>query len=145
MKRWRQARKQGSSFGVVATLAKAAAQADGSFELRVVDADRPDAAGRAHVEFDAGAARDFTTRNLKALVGLELGYSTAEMKARVLHHDGAALDDDRPLDELDLRSGDTLTVTVNYGKTGEKKTERLSVAGLYRQFVARGETVRYEL
>ncbi len=41
--------------------------------------------------------------------------------------------------------GDTLTVTVNYGKTGEKKTERLSVAGLYRQFVARGETVRYEL
>ena len=43
------------------------------------------------------------------------------------------------------KSGDTLTVTVNYGKTGEKKTERLSVAGLYRQFVARGETVRYEL
>ena len=41
--------------------------------------------------------------------------------------------------------GDTLTVTVNYGKTGEKKTERLSVAELYRQFVARGETVRYEL
>ena len=40
MKRWRQARKQGSSFGVVATLAKAAAQADGSFELRVVDAER---------------------------------------------------------------------------------------------------------
>ena len=43
------------------------------------------------------------------------------------------------------KRGDTLTVTVNYGKTGEKKTERLSVAGLYRQFVARGETVRYEL
>ena len=41
--------------------------------------------------------------------------------------------------------GDTLTVTVNYGKTGEKKTETLSVAELYRQFVARGETVRYEL
>ena len=43
------------------------------------------------------------------------------------------------------KRGDTLTVAVNYGKTGEKKTERLSVAGLYRQFVARGETVRYEL
>ena len=43
------------------------------------------------------------------------------------------------------KRGDTLTVTVNYGKTGEKKTERLSVAELHRQFVARGETVRYEL
>ena len=43
------------------------------------------------------------------------------------------------------KRGDTLTVTVNYGKTGEKKTETLSVAELYRQFVAGGETVRYEL
>ena len=40
--------------------------------------------------------------------------------------------------------GDTLTVTVNYGKTGEKKTETLSVAELYRQFVAGGETVYYK-
>ena len=43
------------------------------------------------------------------------------------------------------KRGDTLTVTVNYGKTGEKKTETLSVAELYLQFVAGGETVRYEL
>ena len=43
------------------------------------------------------------------------------------------------------KSGDTLTVTVTYGETGKKKTERLSVAELYRHFVARGETVRYEL
>ena len=41
--------------------------------------------------------------------------------------------------------GDTLTVTVTYGETGKKRTEKLSAAELYRQFVARGETVRYEL
>ena len=49
MKRWRQARKQGSSFGVVATLAKAAAQADGSFELRVVDAERETSKVASHL------------------------------------------------------------------------------------------------
>ena len=78
-------------------------------KLSVVDEDRPDEAGR-YIEVDEGASRDFTTRNLKVLVGMELGYSTAEMKARALHHDGAALHDDAPLSELDLRSGDTLTV-----------------------------------
>ena len=41
--------------------------------------------------------------------------------------------------------GDTLTVTVTYSETGKKRTEKLSAAELYRQFVARGETVRYEL
>ena len=34
--------------------------------------------------------------------------------------------------------GDRLTVTVNYQETGETKTEELSVAELYRQFVEGG-------
>ena len=52
-------------------------------KLSVVDEDRPDEAGR-YIEVDEGASRDFTTRNLKVLVGMELGYSTAEMKATAM-------------------------------------------------------------
>ena len=40
--------------------------------------------------------------------------------------------------------GDTLTVTVNYQETGETKTEELSVAELYRQFVAGGSVKKLQ-
>ena len=35
-------------------------------------------------------------------------------------------------------AGDTLTVTVHYGKTGNKKTTTLSVAKLHQQFLKNG-------
>ena len=43
--------------------------------------------------------------------------------------------------------GDTLTVTVNYAETGETKTQELSVAELYRQFVEGGSehSVQYKV
>merc|ERR1719198_2138033 len=40
--------------------------------------------------------------------------------------------------------GDTLTVTVNYAETGETKTQQLSVAELYRQFVAGGSVKKLQ-